>query len=169
MLITPLDWRNCAIVIAESPARVSNPWRSLAVTSPLNAQKSVLIDPAFLVLRSASLGWRSFVQPSFHLERWNGLRELNRVRWTPAAQQWVICWSCPSKIATPPGSSVNLWGGGGNSTIPWGSYHPKAFVSWVSDKSENCSKRLQQYYFIIYNIFRKLATIFGELVTMSAM
>ena len=54
----------------------SNRKRSLAVISPSETQKLVLIDPAFVVLRFESRDWRSFVEHSFHVELRNGLREL---------------------------------------------------------------------------------------------
>ena len=79
-LLTYLDERNWAIVIAESLARViaairmaSVPWRF--ISSP-KTQKLVLTDPAFVVLRFESRDWRSLVQHSFHVEQHDGLREL---------------------------------------------------------------------------------------------
>ena len=44
--------------------------------SPSKTQKLVLIDPAFVVPLLESPDWRSFVQNLFHVELWNGLREL---------------------------------------------------------------------------------------------
>ena len=53
----------------------SNRKRWLAVISPSETQKLVLIDPAFAVPRFESRAWRSFVQRSFHKELWGGLQE----------------------------------------------------------------------------------------------
>ena len=75
-----LDGRNRAIVIAETLAIViaaiqitSVRWRSYL---PLKTHKLVLVGRAFVALRFESCHWLSLVQYSFHVELWNGLREL---------------------------------------------------------------------------------------------
>ena len=58
-----LDGRNRTIIIAESESYRcdSNRWRLLSVVSSPETQKSVLTDPAFVVLLFESHDWRSFV------------------------------------------------------------------------------------------------------------
>ena len=90
-----MDRQNRAIGVAESRlARVAPRLESLAFVSahisPQNTE-TVLIDPAFVVVRFESCDWRLFLQHSFHVELRNGLRELTAFAEHLAIGNWRFC------------------------------------------------------------------------------